>query len=131
MVAWMLGVTAGPRVLAGLGTCLRHGPRRHQLPGAKQIAASFLAAHAPCGHLVPNGSQETVAQIQAYLRDAVRFAGCMRTHGLPHWPDPTHGGAQIRFFLPASIDMGSHQVAVAANRCQSLLHVNLETIGMG
>jgi hypothetical protein len=102
--------------------------------GAKQITASnprFLAAQAACGHLVPNGGQETVAQIQAYLRDAVRFAGCMRTHGLPNWPDPTNDGARIRFFLPASIDMGSHQVAVAADRCQSLLHVNLETNGMG
>lgn len=38
MVAWMLGVLAGPMVLAGLGVCRCRGPRRHRRLTHEQIA---------------------------------------------------------------------------------------------
>jgi hypothetical protein len=102
---------------------------------SKQIAASsprFPAAQTACVHLLPNGGQETHAQMLANQRNAVRFAGCMRTYGVPNWPDPTNEGGQPRFDAPAAgVDLSSPQVMAAAHRCQSLLHINLESIGAG
>jgi hypothetical protein len=106
---------------------------------AKQIAASnprFPAAQAACGHLLPNGGQQTNAQIQADLRNAVRFAGCMRSHGVPNWPDPTNDGGRVEFpntfdgSIPG-LDPNSPQVMAAVHKCQSLLRIDLETIGLG
>jgi hypothetical protein len=38
MIAWMLGVFAGPIVLAGFVVYLCRGPRRHRGPTREQIA---------------------------------------------------------------------------------------------
>jgi hypothetical protein len=40
MVAWMLGVLAGPILLAGFGACLCRGPRRHRRLTCEQITES-------------------------------------------------------------------------------------------
>jgi hypothetical protein len=97
-------------------------------PSAKQEAASnprFPAAARACVHLLPNGGQETHAQILADQRDAVRFAGCMRTHGVPTWPDASNDPEGRPAFNPqaAGIDLNSPQVMAAAQRCQSLLRL--------
>jgi hypothetical protein len=127
--------------------CVRdHGVPGYPDPGsdgsepasAKQIAASdprFPAAQTACVHLLPNGGQQTNSQIQADLGNAVRFAGCMRSHGVPNWPDPTNDGGRIRFDVfggsVPGLDPNSPQVMAAVNKCQSLLHIDLETIGLG
>ena len=36
-----------------------------------------------------SGGHPTQAQIQQQQQDAVRFADCMRSHGVPAFPDPT------------------------------------------
>lgn len=105
---------------------------------AKQIAASnprFPAAQTACGHLLPNGGQQTNTQVQANLHNAVRFAGCMRSHGVPNWPDPANDGGRIGFDVfggsVPGLDPNSPQVLAAVHNCQSLLRIDLETIGMG
>jgi hypothetical protein len=57
------------------------------------VAATAIAA---CGSNSPgsstsstSGGQPTQAQIQQEQQDAVRFAGCMRSHGVSNFPDPT------------------------------------------
>jgi hypothetical protein len=127
--------------------CVRaHGVPDYPDPGsggaepasAKQIAASnprFPAAQTACGHLLPNGGQQTNAQVQANLHNAVRFAGCMRSHGVPNWPDPANDGGRIGFDVfggsVPGLDPNSPQVLAAVHNCQSLLRIDLETIGMG
>jgi hypothetical protein len=125
--------------------CVRtHGVPNWPDPGSsgrepassKQIAASsprFPAAQAACRNLLPNGGQPTHAQVLADQRNAVRFAGCMRTHGVPNWPDPTiRPDGSPQFDAPAvGLDLSSPQVMAAAQRCQSLLHIDLESIGAG
>jgi len=97
-------------------------------PSAKQEAASnprFPPAARACVHLLPNGGQETHAQILADQRDAVRFAGCMRTHGVPTWPDAANDPEGRPVFNPQAvgIDLNSPQVMAAEQRCQSLLRL--------
>ncbi len=58
---------------------------------AAAIAAATLVA--ACGSnsssSSSSGGHPTQAQIQQEQQDAVRFADCMRSHGVPGFPDPT------------------------------------------
>ena len=95
----------------------------------------YQAAQSACQHLLPSGGQQTNAQSQADLRNGVKFAACMRSHGWPQWPDPVNDGGRPRFDVfggrVPGIDTGSPRVMAAAQKCGSLLHINLGTIGMG
>lgn len=141
------GGSAAASVSPGLAyaRCMRaHGVPDWPDPGSsgiepastKQIAASsprFPAAQAACVHLLPNGGQQTQAQILADQRNAVRFAGCMRSHGVPNWPDPTiRPDGAPQFNAPAAgVDLSSRLVMATAQKCQSLLHIDLESVGAG
>jgi hypothetical protein len=76
----------------------------------RQLAASnaqFQPANEKCAHLLPSsGSQLTQAQVQQWWTGMASFARCMRSHGMPTWPDPTSyppDPSQPTFNLPASI----------------------------
>jgi hypothetical protein len=62
------------------------------------------------------------SQTQKPMAQAVRYAACMRSHGLPNFPDPqpiAHGGEQgIRIQTP---DLNSPQAQTAAKACSMLL----------
>jgi hypothetical protein len=73
-------------------------------------AAQYQAAEHACQHLLPTGGSfedqarqciETgdcpPALVQQMLTADRKFAQCMRSHGVPNWPDPTigSGGAPI------------------------------------
>ncbi|MGH7153859.1 MAG: hypothetical protein ACREF3_08000 [Acetobacteraceae bacterium] len=110
-----------------------------QLPKRQvaQLAAGdprFPAAHRTCGHLLPNGGQPTQAQVQQAWNDMRNFARCMRSHGVPNWPDPTDTSPQDNrpfFNTPASIDPNAPQIESKISACQHLtfIHANnpLET----
>jgi len=45
-----------------------------------------------CRHLLPNGGNvPDQAALQQDLTALRGFAQCMRSHGVPNWPDPTTG----------------------------------------
>jgi hypothetical protein len=50
----------------------------------------YQAARSACAHLLPNGGQLVQAQSQRDLRAMLGYARCMRSHGVPTWPDPTY-----------------------------------------
>jgi hypothetical protein len=95
-----------------------------------QLTASdpqFPAAHRACEHLLPNGGQPTQAQAQQAWNDMRNFARCMRSHGVPDWPDPgpTSQQDQRPFFnLPASINPNAPQITTKIRACQHVLHAN-------
>ena len=95
--------------------------------------SQYQAAQSACQHLLPNGGQQTNVQTAADQRNAVRFAGCMRRNGVPNWPDPVNDDGRIRFdvFGVPGLDPNLPRVGSAVQKCQALLHINLETIGMG
>ena len=86
---------------------------------------AFRSADSVCGHLLPAGHPanqsppNTPAQIAALLA----FAGCLRSHGFPGFPDPT-GSGEITHQMLAAARIDLHQPALvrAADRCTSVTH---------
>ena len=50
-------------------------------------------------------------------RRTCRFASCMRTNGVPNFPDPDHDGA---FTLPSAVDQQAPQFQRAMNACANV-----------
>jgi hypothetical protein len=73
-----------------------------------QLAASnseYQTATQTCGHLLPSGGP-TAAEVRQEWNGMASFARCMRSHGVPDWPDPTAYPPDPRrptFILQASI----------------------------
>lgn len=52
-------------------------------------SSQFQAARSACRSLLPTGGQPTQAELQQSWSDMAHFARCMRSRGVPNWPDPT------------------------------------------
>jgi hypothetical protein len=67
----------------------------------------------------------TRAQQRQQLADDLKFAQCMRSHGLPDFPDPTTGpDGRVEFVLSVSrdgFDPRSPQILAKAHECQYVL----------
>jgi len=89
-------------------------------PGA--VAASspqFQAADEACKSLAPPGRLSGQPPTAQQLSQVVKFVACMRTNGVPSFPDPT---AQGTFQGGASpIDPGSPQFQAGLRVCRKLL----------
>ena len=72
-----------------------------------------------CGYLQPSGGTQTPAQFAALLAEQLKFAACMRSHGVPSFPDPTSSGQSISYTIPGSV-RESPQFTTAARDCQKL-----------
>ncbi|HEY2505714.1 MAG TPA: hypothetical protein VGI58_04305 [Streptosporangiaceae bacterium] len=89
------------------------------------ISSQEETANQICNHLLDVGTQLSPAQMQHALGQLVKYAQCMRAHGIPDFPDPhtTSGGigvpSGIGFDL-SSIDVKSPQFGAASQACQSL-----------
>ena len=67
-----------------------------------------------------SGDPPTQAQIQQEQQDAVRFADCMRSHGVPTFPDPTTSPRDFKQALNPSIAQ-SPAFQSADTACRHLL----------
>jgi hypothetical protein len=89
--------------------------------GLDPNSAAFKEAQQACHTLLPNGGVAqplTAAQEQAFLA----WAACMRTHGVPDFPDPQFGsGGTVRIGVGAGkgFDPSSSQFAAAQQACKS------------
>jgi hypothetical protein len=54
--------------------------------------SEFDAAQGACLHLAPHGGQPTAAEVQRYRTVMLRYAACIRSHGVPTMPDPDSRG---------------------------------------
>lgn len=129
--------TASQKVLA-FSACMRsHGVPNFPDPDSTgvlpkraiaQLLASnpqFPAAHRACEHLLPNSGQPSQAQVQQAWNDMRRFARCMRSHGVPNWPDPAPTSRQDQrpfFHVPDSINPNAPQVTSKVRACQHVFH---------
>jgi hypothetical protein len=53
---------------------------------------------------------------------ALAYAHCVRSHGVPRWPDPDSNGVFDKSKLtPGQLGVGSSQIAGAERACKSLL----------
>jgi hypothetical protein len=80
----------------------------------------LLRAEHACRSLQPpsSGTQIITAQDQA---DYLRAAQCMRTHGVPGFPDPVFANGGVHFPVPRGVDTHSLQVLRAVATCRRLI----------
>jgi hypothetical protein len=78
----------------------------------------YQSASRACEHLLPS-QPLTAAQKQEHVSQALKFSACMRSHGVPGFPDPTiaQGGTAVGFRL-GNIDRNSPQFQAAAHACR-------------
>jgi hypothetical protein len=76
------------------------------------------SAQQSCKKLLPGGGPPAHVPESVKLR-ALRFAQCMRSHGVPNYPDPTFpaGGGVIDRGAPAGINPNSPAFQNAAKAC--------------
>jgi hypothetical protein len=84
-------------------------------------SAQFQAAESACKRLLPNGGGrglQTQAQRQQRQKEMLAFASCMRSHGVPTFPDPNSQGELTKEKARAAgIDVHSPAVQSAAQAC--------------
>ena len=94
----------------------RHGRRLWQQPrdgrGQPGKGTSTTALPAAAATTLPSG-----AQAQANFARALQFSECMRSHGVPNFPDPTSGGG-IQISSGSGVDPASPQFRTAQKACQ-------------
>jgi hypothetical protein len=92
--------------------------------GVNPGSAQFQAAQQTCGKLLPNGGQPTPAEQAQGLAHALKYSQCMRSHGVPAFPDPTAaggGGISIRISRASGIDPNSAPFKAAQQVCQKIM----------
>jgi len=80
----------------------------------------MMTANKACRHLLPNGGVPTAAQRQQMANGALKFAECMRAHGVSNFPDPSTSGGGISLGGPG-MNMNSPQFQSAQHACQKYL----------
>ena len=63
----------------------------------------------------------SAAQLQAGMSAMLKFAECMRSHGIANFPDPVENSHQIGFNIGGGIDQSSARYKAAQKTCQPLL----------
>jgi len=89
--------------------------------GVDQSSAVYVSANKTCKHLLPNnGNGPTQGQLQQMMAQALKYSDCMRSHGLPSFPDPkeSSGGISISIGGPG-LDPNSPQFQAAQKDCRS------------
>ena len=98
--------------------------------------SQLQAAQTACQRLLPNGGQPTPAALQQSWSYFLRFAQCMRHHGVQSWPDPTrypqHPDRPYFDLQHAGIDPNAPQIISKIRLCLPLLHgTNPQHLGGG
>jgi hypothetical protein len=92
--------------------------------GIDPESAQFQAAQKVCGKLMPEGGTPSPAQQAKAQESALKFSQCMRTHGVPNFPDPSFSDGGVRMKLKAGgangIDPEAPQFRAAQKACQSV-----------
>jgi len=142
------GTSSSPSAV-GFSDCMRtHGVPNFPDPGSSGAlpkislqrlgvsSTQFHAAQGTCQHLLPTNSASlqqcevadvcSPAEIQQWLTAGLRFARCMRSHGVPNWPDPSTDpqGSRVAFAISVSrdgFDPHSPQIESKANECDQLM----------
>lgn len=92
--------------------------------GVPVNGATFQTAMKACASYLPNGGHPTAAQTAKAKAQALAMSRCMRTHGVPNFPDPSfqtgpNGGIGVRIG-GAGIDPNSPSFQAASKACGSI-----------
>jgi len=84
----------------------------------------FKSAQQACSKLLPGGGPGSGSGPQISPQEQSQYlkaTACIRTHGVPSFPDPTFSGGGVHIPKTAGIDPRSPQVRAAEEACQSLI----------
>ncbi len=92
----------------------------------RAAALTGLAMLAACGVSVSAGSSGSPPAGSSPYQQALAYAECMRSHGVPNFPDPNgHGGFDIRSQVVngvvQGVDQNSPQFVSANKACEKLM----------
>ncbi len=90
-------------------------PARDGLPVALAVVIGSIAI-AACG-----SSSKSSTTPAASGGPAVQFADCMRTHGVPNFPDPSAGGGVVQIGPGSGINAQSPAFVAAQKACNGVL----------
>ena len=92
----------------------------HGSPGSdlNPDSPQFVAANKACQALQPGGGKGGGKADPKAQAQALKYASCMRSHGVPNFPDPVFSNGGIQFKIDA--DPNSAQFQAAQKACQSL-----------
>jgi hypothetical protein len=102
----------------GIQAQLGQGGKGIQISGGDPNSPQFAAAQKACQKLLPGGGPKplTPAQQEENVKELVKLAACLRTHGYPNFPDPSSQG--IFDVSPSSgFDPSSSQFQSAMSAC--------------
>jgi hypothetical protein len=102
----------------GVPTKRPAGPRARLLTAAAVLGGVLVAG---CGGSSPSptGGAGTSASAAGAVESGVAFARCIRSHGVPSFPDPKVGGQTVRMGSASVVRSPAFQSA--AHACQRLL----------
>jgi hypothetical protein len=88
-------------------------------PGSPQ----FRKADTTCKKLLPNGGEATPAERAKMQSQMLRYSACMRSHGVPNFPDPqfSNNGARLTIGPRSGIRPNGPQFQAAQRACQSIV----------
>jgi hypothetical protein len=93
--------------------------------GVDPNAPQFTAARNACKHLLPNDGVPGPSPGQTFTpreqADYLKAAQCMRSHGVPDFPDPSFQGKSVAFNSQTPIDTNTPQYTSALTACQKLI----------
>jgi hypothetical protein len=92
--------------------------------GVDTNAALFRTAQQACQKLQPNGGKPDPKAQQREVQRALKFSQCMRTHGVPRFPDPQvegNGGMKMTIGKNSGVDPNSPRFKSAEKACQHLM----------
>lgn len=127
------GESAAYRQALAFSKCMRaHGEPDYPDPNASGTIAlpsamnpnssQMQAAQNACRHLLPDGGVTSPGQAQQNLALELRLSRCMRTHGVPNFPDPSANGQGSASGGLSKGAQKSPQFQAAMRTCRSLVH---------
>ncbi len=98
--------------------------------GVDPNSPQYAAANKACKHLLPNKGvppkgSEGPTITPADQADYLKAAACMRSHGIPDFPDPTFQNNTVSFNSRTPIDSNSPQYESALATCDKLIPAGL------
>lgn len=97
----------------------------NQSLGIDPDSPKFKAAQAACQKLLPRGKEPTAQEQAKAQQQMLAFSACMRSHGVPDFPDPTfsngRGTMKIAGGQGSDLDPSSPKFKAAQEACKDKL----------
>jgi hypothetical protein len=91
--------------------------RGRRRAGALAVVSAVAVLTAGCGAAHAGSSGSTASTGSATYRADLAYAQCMRTHGVPNFPDPTEVGGSLDF----SVNLQAPQYRAPLKACRRLI----------